>query len=74
MKKHMITLLSLTSALFGAGLQASECNEGLYVGGFGGVNIMQDFREDGMKFKTERGPPAGASIGYKFGDIRRAQF
>lgn len=69
MKKHVFTLITLTSALFGAGLQANECcDSGAYVSGLGGVNFLK-FDKNGKNFDAKTGYMAGASVGYKFEGI-----
>ncbi len=73
MKKHIFTILSLTSALFGAGLQASQGCDGFYVGGFGGANFMQKQKHEDFRFKPKTGYVAGASVGYRFADIARVE-
>lgn len=67
MKKHLLTLLAAASTFMGAHLQGSECSDdGVYVGGFAGVNFLQDMNKkvDHAKFKP--GFAGGLSLGYKF--------
>ncbi len=58
----MFALIAMTSALFSS-VAANEClEEGLYVGGFGGVNFLHIDKASGIK----PGFMGGVSIGYKF--------
>lgn len=62
MKKYMFALIALTSVLVSS-IHANECfDEGLYVGGFVGVNFLDIGKGSGIK----PGFIAGASLGYKF--------
>lgn len=67
MKKHVFALLALASTLMGAGLQGSECcDEGFYVGGFAGVNFLQNLEKHGVEAKFKTGFAGGIAGGYKF--------
>lgn len=67
MKKHVFALLALASTVMGAGLQGSECcDEGFYVGGFAGVNFLQNIEKHGVDAKFKTGFAGGIAGGYKF--------
>lgn len=62
MKKLLLTLL-----VFTASLQGHVCrNKGLYVGGFGGTNFLQEP-------KNNTGITGGLAVGYKFSDDARLE-
>lgn len=76
MKKYIYTLLTITSVLVGSSLKADECcsrpqseeccNGSIYLGGFAGVNILQNIDQSHVDIKFKPGFAGGVALGYKF--------
>jgi len=77
MKKQMFALLALVSTFVGSGLQADCCDYGcdgnFYIGGYAGVNFLQNVEKHDVTMKFKTGFAGGAAIGYEFQNHIRAE-
>lgn len=66
MKKHIFALLAMTTALF----SAANAEDGLYAGGFGGINFVSMKEGVGVQNGIRTGFLGGVCLGYKMDNLR----
>lgn len=74
MKNRLFACLAaMTCALSATSYAGYYCADGLYVGGFGGVNFLTDVKDGGLRAEFDPGYLVGADLGYQINDNFRVE-